>query len=65
LPRAITLREMHHAKQGGDVSTLLGVPVGTLYQWRRRHIGPPDAKVVRHLRYDPAKVRSWLAEQVA
>ncbi|MDH6465796.1 excisionase family DNA binding protein [Micromonospora sp. A200] len=48
-----------------DVSAFLGVPVGTLYQWRHRRFGPPAAKVGRHLRYDPQDVRSWVAEQVA
>ena len=43
-----------------DVSTFLGVPVGTLYQWRYRRVGPPAARVGRHLRYDPADVRAWL-----
>jgi excisionase family DNA binding protein len=46
-----------------DVSTFLGVPVSTLYQWRHRRIGPRAAKVGRHLRYDPADVRSWLLKQ--
>ncbi|MCX5121249.1 helix-turn-helix domain-containing protein [Micromonospora sp. NPDC000316] len=48
-----------------DVSAFLGVPVGTLYQWRHRRFGPPAAKVGRHLRYDPQDVRSWVAEQAA
>ncbi len=48
-----------------DVAGFLRVPVGTLYQWRYRRIGPPAFKVGRHLRYDPAGVRAWLAEQAA
>lgn len=48
-----------------EVSYFLGVPVGTLYQWRYRRTGPPAFKVGRHLRYDPAAVRAWLAKQVA
>ncbi|MEU7923502.1 helix-turn-helix transcriptional regulator [Micromonospora zamorensis] len=48
-----------------DVSTFLRVPVGTLYQWRYRRTGPRAFKVGRHLRYDPADVRSWLAGQAA
>ena len=48
-----------------DLSAFLGVPVGTLYQWRHRRVGPPAAKVGRHLRYDPDAVRSWLSEQAA
>ena len=47
------------------LAAFLGVPVGTLYQWGHRRIGPPAAKVGRHLRYDPAEVRSWLAQQAA
>jgi predicted DNA-binding transcriptional regulator AlpA len=46
-----------------DVSTYLGVPVKTLYQWRWRGEGPPARKVGRHLRYDPAKVRDWFERQ--
>jgi predicted DNA-binding transcriptional regulator AlpA len=46
-----------------DVSAYLRVPVGTLYQWRYRRTGPRAFKVGRHLRYDPADVRSWLSDQ--
>jgi hypothetical protein len=48
-----------------DVSAFLRVPIATLYQWRHHHIGPPALKVGRHLRYDPAALRSWLTEQGA
>jgi predicted DNA-binding transcriptional regulator AlpA len=43
-----------------DVSAFLGVPVGTLYQWRYMRIGPPAYRVGRHIRYDPVSVRTWL-----
>jgi len=43
-----------------DVAEFLGVPVGTLYQWRSRGIGPPAHRVGRHLRYEPDAVRAWL-----
>lgn len=46
-----------------DVSAFLGVPVGTLYQWRHRHTGPRACRVGRHLRYDPAAVRAWVTER--
>jgi predicted DNA-binding transcriptional regulator AlpA len=46
-----------------DVSAFLQVPTATLYQWRHQRVGPPAFKVGRHLRYDPAAVRSWLAAQ--
>jgi hypothetical protein len=46
-----------------QVSAFLKIPPGTLYQWRHRRKGPPSSKVGRHLRYDPDKVRAWLANQ--
>lgn len=48
-----------------DVSHYLGVPVGTLYQWRSRRLGPPGLRVGRHLRYRPAEVARWLDESAA
>ncbi len=44
-----------------DVARYLGVPVQTLYQWRRKRTGPPGRRVGRHLRYDPAAVCAWFA----
>jgi hypothetical protein len=46
-----------------DVSAFLRVPTATLYQWRHHRVGPPAFKVGRHLRYDPASVRTWLTTQ--
>ncbi len=46
-----------------DVSRFLGVPVGTLYQWRYQGVGPAAYRLGKHLRYDPAAVHRWLAEQ--
>ena len=46
-----------------DVSAFLQVPIATIYQWRHHRVGPPAFKVGRHLRYDPAAVRVWLATQ--
>jgi excisionase family DNA binding protein len=51
-----------------NVADLLGVPIETLYQWRRKGTGPPAFRVGKHLRYEPAEVRRWvdsLAEGVA
>ena len=45
-----------------DVSTYLGVPVKTLYQWKWRGEGPPVRKVGRHLRYEPAAVKRWVSK---
>ncbi|MFE2350390.1 helix-turn-helix transcriptional regulator [Kitasatospora cineracea] len=51
-----------------DLAALLGIPVETVYQWRRKRTGPPGFRVGRHLRYDPVKVHAWietLTEEVA
>ncbi|MFG1640582.1 helix-turn-helix transcriptional regulator [Amycolatopsis sp. NPDC049252] len=44
-----------------DVAAYLRVPVKTLYQWKWRGEGSPVSKVGRHLRYDAALVRAWVA----
>jgi predicted DNA-binding transcriptional regulator AlpA len=43
------------------VSAYLGVPVQTLYQWRRKGFGPRARRVGKHLRWDPDAVRTWFA----
>ncbi|MEU2400293.1 helix-turn-helix domain-containing protein [Streptomyces pseudogriseolus] len=43
-----------------DVADLLGVPVETVYQWRRKGTGPRGFRVGRHLRFDPEDVRAWV-----
>ncbi|MET8146883.1 helix-turn-helix domain-containing protein [Actinoplanes sp. NPDC049668] len=56
-----TLNEgLWHIEQA---SAYLGVPVGTLYAWRKRRYGPPAGRVGRHLRYDPEEVRQWFRDQ--
>ncbi|MEU6504319.1 helix-turn-helix domain-containing protein [Streptomyces californicus] len=44
-----------------DLADLLGVPVETVCQWRRKDTGPRGFRVGRHLRYDPEDVRAWVA----
>jgi excisionase family DNA binding protein len=48
-----------------DVARFLGVPVETLYRWRKLRSGPPAARIGRHLRYDPAAVRAWFQDRAA
>ncbi|MFF1730072.1 helix-turn-helix transcriptional regulator [Streptomyces sp. NPDC058247] len=47
-----------------DVADLLGVPVETLYQWRRKGTGPKGFRVGRHVRYHPGDVGSWVDSQM-
>lgn len=42
-----------------DVADYLGVPVGTLYQWRSRGEGPPGRRVGKYVRYKPDDVEDW------
>lgn len=46
-----------------EVAELFRVPLETIYQWRRKRTGPPGFRVGRHLRYDPAAVAQWVADQ--
>lgn len=46
-----------------QVSEYLGKPVGSLYNWRWRGIGPRAVKVGRSLRYRAADVEAWLDQR--
>jgi predicted DNA-binding transcriptional regulator AlpA len=46
-----------------DVASFLGVPVMTIYYWRRNDCGPQGRRVGRYLRYRPKEVRAWFDEQ--
>ncbi|MEK2475700.1 helix-turn-helix domain-containing protein [Streptomyces noursei] len=45
-----------------DLVALFGVPKETVYQWRKKRIGPPGFRVGKHLRYDPAAVHDWVQQ---
>ncbi|GHH89170.1 helix-turn-helix transcriptional regulator [Streptomyces capitiformicae] len=38
--------------------------VETVYQWRRKRIGPRGFRVGRYIRYDPEHVRAWVKSQM-
>ena len=42
------------------LSEYLDIPLGTIYQWNYRHVGPPAHRVGRHLRYRMCDVQAWL-----
>lgn len=48
---------------GKDVAAHLGVPEGTLTQWRYHKKGPRYIVVGRHVRYRAVDVEAWEAEQ--
>ncbi|MFJ8186483.1 helix-turn-helix transcriptional regulator [Streptomyces sp. NPDC096105] len=44
-----------------DLVRLFELPsVETVYQWRRKRMGPRGFRVGRHLRYDPAEAQAWV-----
>ncbi|MER6694862.1 helix-turn-helix domain-containing protein [Streptomyces minutiscleroticus] len=46
-----------------DIADMFDVPKETVYQWRKKRIGPPGFRVGKHLRYDPADVRAYVAQR--
>ena len=48
----------------GQVSAYLGIPVGTLANWRYQGIGPAFIRVGRHVRYRTEDVAAWVAVQL-
>jgi excisionase family DNA binding protein len=47
-----------------DLADYLGVPVQTIYQWRTRGYGPAGIRIGKHVRYRPADVEVWIADQI-
>lgn len=47
-----------------DIADLLGVPLETVYQWRRKRTGPRGFRIGRHLRYDPEDVQRWVSSLI-
>ena len=46
-----------------ELSKTLGVPEGTLQDWRYRGIGPRYLKIGKHVRYRAIDVEAWLDAQ--
>lgn len=43
-----------------ELSEKLDIPIGTLYQWRYRNVGPRSISVGRHIRYRRSDIEEWL-----
>jgi excisionase family DNA binding protein len=46
-----------------DLADYLGVPIMTVYHWRRSGYGPKGTKIGRYVRYRPSDIEAWLDEQ--
>ncbi|MEW2220010.1 helix-turn-helix domain-containing protein [Streptomyces sp. NPDC006990] len=44
-----------------DIAETFGVPLETVYQWRKKRTGPPGFRIGKHLRYDPADVHAYVS----
>ncbi|MET8127673.1 helix-turn-helix domain-containing protein [Streptomyces sp. NPDC005065] len=47
-----------------DIAEIFDVPKETVYQWRKKRTGPPGFRIGKHIRYDPAVVRRYVAERM-
>ncbi|KUL64770.1 DNA-binding protein [Streptomyces violaceusniger] len=48
-----------------DIAELFEVPLETVYQWRKKRIGPPGFRIGKHLRYDPTDVHHYVRDRKA
>ncbi|KUN70197.1 DNA-binding protein [Streptomyces canus] len=46
-----------------DVAEIFDVPKETLYQWRKKRVGPPSFRIGKHVRYDPADVLAYVTSR--
>lgn len=46
-----------------EVSTYLGVPVSTVYDWRARGLGPRAYRFGKHLKFGVTDVTAWIEAQ--
>ncbi|WP_030753628.1 helix-turn-helix domain-containing protein [Streptomyces sp. NRRL F-5135] len=43
-----------------DIAEIFDVPKETVYQWRKKRVGPPGFRIGRYVRYDPADVHAYV-----
>ncbi|WP_181890469.1 helix-turn-helix domain-containing protein [Streptomyces sp. M7] len=46
-----------------DIAEIFEVPKETVYQWRKKRIGPPGFRIGKYVRYDPADVRAYVTSR--
>lgn len=46
-----------------EIAEIFGVPLETVYQWRKKRTGPPGFRIGKHIRYDPADVCTYVASR--
>jgi len=48
-----------------DLAALLGVPIGTVYAWNHKGVGPRRVHLGKHVRFRRSDVDGWLDAQYA
>ena len=43
-----------------ELAEFLGLPIQTIYQWRKRNYGPPGRRMGKHIRYRRSEVERWI-----
>jgi excisionase family DNA binding protein len=46
-----------------EVANFLGIPLGSLYQWRTKGTAPRAVKVGRHIRFRQEDLDAWVERQ--
>ncbi|MFE0509217.1 helix-turn-helix transcriptional regulator [Streptomyces sp. NPDC058964] len=46
-----------------DIAAMFEVPKETVYQWRKKRIGPPGFRIGKYIRYDPADVHEYVTQR--
>ncbi|MBX7552291.1 helix-turn-helix domain-containing protein [Streptomyces sp. tea 10] len=63
-PRAILRGDLpDRYLDADDIAAIFKVPKETVYQWRKKRIGPPGFRIGKYIRYDPADVRAYVAQR--
>lgn len=45
-----------------EFAEFIGLPVETIYYWRKRGSGPRGVKIGRHVKYKLSEIDAWLDE---
>ncbi|MDX2727684.1 helix-turn-helix domain-containing protein [Streptomyces sp. PA03-2a] len=48
-----------------DIAAIFEVPKETVYQWRKKRIGPLGFRIGKHIRYDPVDVHAYVTNRKA
>ena len=46
-----------------DIAVMFKVPKETVYQWRKKRIGPPGFRIGKYIRYDPTDVHAYVTSR--